>query len=133
MCRDSPARSPTAPRPPSRRAPTSGPRRSRSRNMNIDPEVLLSALRAAGGKGLSLKQLAGHLQLGRARNHPLRRALTHLLEEGRATYDGHPYRERPRRQARDGDGRKPPPSSPERGAKEPGAAARKPGSEATGT
>src|SRR5882724_12500307 len=62
--------------------------------MNIDPESLLSALRSARGKGLSLKQLAGQLRLGQAQKNPLRRALSHLLKQGRASYDGHVYRER---------------------------------------
>src|SRR5258705_10792900 len=67
--------------------------------MNIDPEALLAALRTAGGEGLSLKQLAGQLRLGQSRKQPLRRALSHLLKEGRASYDGRAYREvaRPRR------------------------------------
>ena len=67
--------------------------------MNIDPEALLAALRIAGGEGLSLNQLAGQLRLGQSRKQPLRRALSHLLEEGRASYDGRTYREvaRPRR------------------------------------
>ncbi len=67
--------------------------------MNIDPEALLAALRTAGGEGLSLKQLAGQLRLGQSRKQPLRRALSHLLKEGRASYDGRTYREvaRPRR------------------------------------
>ena len=43
--------------------------------MNIDLESLLSALRSARGKGLSLKQLAGQLRLGETQKHPLRRAL----------------------------------------------------------
>jgi ribonuclease R len=117
--------------------------------MNIDPEVLLSALRTAGGKGLSLKQLAGHLRLGRARNHPLRQALTTLLKEGRASYDGHLYREVARKQPQDGDGRKAardgqrsqPKRAPAtmveasrlRRAKQPPVTARKPGAEVTGT
>jgi len=61
--------------------------------MNIDRDVLLSALRRARGKGLSLKQLSGQLRLGQAHRLPLRRALSSLLKEGRASYDGHVYRE----------------------------------------
>src|SRR5438067_808509 len=61
--------------------------------MNIDPDALLSALRRARGKGLSLKQLFGQLHLGQAQRNPLRRALSNLLKEGRASYDGHVYRE----------------------------------------
>ncbi len=60
--------------------------------MNIDREALLSALQRARGKGLSLKQLAGELRLGHAQRQPLRRALTDLLNRGRAVYDGHLYR-----------------------------------------
>ena len=56
--------------------------------MNIDPEDLLSALGRAGGKGLSLKQLAGQLRLGQAQRQPLRRALSALLKQGRARFDG---------------------------------------------
>src|SRR2546427_22995 len=51
MCRDSPARSPTAPRPPSRRAPTSGPRKADNRNMNIDPQAPPSPPAAARKPG----------------------------------------------------------------------------------
>jgi len=71
--------------------------------MNIDPESLLFALRSARGKGLSLKQLAGQLRLGQAQKHPLRRALSHLLKQGRASYDGHVYRERERQQGQNGE------------------------------
>src|SRR5438552_18325681 len=70
--------------------------------MNIDPDALLSALRRARGKGLSLKQLFGQLHLGHAQRNPLRRALSNLLKEGRASYDGHVYREL-RAGADDGD------------------------------
>jgi ribonuclease R len=73
--------------------------------MNIDPDALLSALRRARGKGLSLKQLFGQLHLGHAQRDPLRRALSNLLKEGRASYDGHVYRE-VRVGADGGDGRK---------------------------
>ena len=73
--------------------------------MNIDPDALLSALRRARGKGLSLKQLFGQLHLGHAQRNPLRRVLSNLLKEGRASYDGHVYRE-VRAGADDGDGRK---------------------------
>src|SRR5438309_6308840 len=73
--------------------------------MNIDPDALLSALRRARGKGLSLKQLFGQLHLGHAQRNPLRRALSNLLKEGRASYDGHVYREL-RAGADDGDRRK---------------------------
>src|SRR5919204_6761839 len=61
--------------------------------MHIDPEDLLSALRRAQGKGLSLKQLAGQLHLRQSQRHPLRRALAHLMKDGRASYDGRVYRE----------------------------------------
>ncbi len=74
--------------------------------MHIDPESLLSALRGARGKGLSLKQLAGQLRLGQGQKQPLRRVLSHLLKEGRASYDGHVYREAQRQQGHDGEGRK---------------------------
>src|SRR5438132_2484000 len=73
--------------------------------MNIDRDALLSALRRARGKGLSLKELFGQLHLGHAHRHPLRRALSSLLKEGRAIYDGHVYRE-VRNGADDGDRRK---------------------------
>ncbi|OLC72367.1 MAG: ribonuclease R [Deltaproteobacteria bacterium 13_1_40CM_4_68_19] len=73
--------------------------------MNIDRDALLSALRRARGKGLSLKELFGQLHLGHAHRHPLRRALSSLLKEGRASYDGHVYRE-VRNGADDGDRRK---------------------------
>src|SRR6266478_1497231 len=72
--------------------------------MDIDLESLLSALRSARGKGLSLKQLAGQLRLGQAQKDPLRRALSHLLKQGRASYDGHVYRERQRQQGQNGEG-----------------------------
>src|SRR5205814_9644623 len=103
MCRGSPARSPTPPRSSSRPPPTPDRRKSRSTAMNIDLESLLSALRSARGKGLSLKQLAGQLRLGETQEHPLRRALSHLLEQGRASYDGHVYREREREQGQNGE------------------------------
>src|SRR5438105_3570537 len=73
--------------------------------MNIDRDALLSALRRARGKGLSLKELFGQLHLGHAHRHPLRRALSSLLKEGRAIYDGHVYRE-VHNGADDGDRRK---------------------------
>src|SRR2546426_9415094 len=73
--------------------------------MNIDRDALLSALRRARGKGLSLKELFGQLHLGHAHRHPLRRALSSLLKEGRASYDGHVYGE-VRNGAADGDRRK---------------------------
>jgi ribonuclease R len=69
--------------------------------MNIDRDALLAALRRTRGKGLSLKQLFGQLHLGHAQQHPLRRELSNLLKEGRASYDGHVYRE-----VSDGDRRK---------------------------
>src|SRR3954463_7682214 len=61
--------------------------------MNVDREELLSALHGARGKGLSLKQLAGHLRLGHAAHKQLRRELSDLLKEGRTSFDGHVYRE----------------------------------------
>jgi ribonuclease R len=74
--------------------------------MQIDPESLLTALRGARGKGLSLKQLAGHLRLSHHHNQPLRRVLSHLLKEGRASYDGRVYREVHRHPQKDGERRK---------------------------
>src|SRR5436305_5857740 len=59
--------------------------------MNVNPEDLLSALRRARGKGLSLKQLAG--ETGNGNHQALRKSLSQLLKEGRASYDGHVYRE----------------------------------------
>src|SRR5882762_1852347 len=93
--------------------------------MNIDPASLLAALRTAGGKGLSLKQLAGQLRLGQARQHPLRRALSHLLKEGRASYDGRTYREVRPATMTEAAGRR-------RAKEKPGPAPRKPGAETTG-
>src|SRR5258706_15020241 len=61
--------------------------------MNLNSDEVLSALHRAKGKGLSLKQLAGQLQAGRTQHQQLRRSLTQLLKEGRASYDGHVYRE----------------------------------------
>jgi len=61
--------------------------------MNVDPEEVLSALHRARGKGLSLKQLAGQLHLGHGAQQELRRGLSRLLKEGRASFDGHLYRE----------------------------------------
>ncbi len=117
--------------------------------MNIDKEDLLSALRRAGGKGMSLKQLAGQLRLGQAQRQPLRRALSGLLEEGRARFDGHVYREAHKggKAAADGDAKRdaqraPAPSrrapavmvegARQRREKTAAAPARKPGAEATG-
>jgi ribonuclease R len=117
--------------------------------MSIDPEDLLSALRRARGKGLSLKQLSGQLHLGQSQRHPLRRALAHLMKHGRASYDGHVYREVQRQERAVGDGRKasretprPPqsrraPAAMIEGArmhrdKAPAQRARKPGAEITG-
>src|SRR5256886_8942678 len=73
--------------------------------MNIDPDALLSALRRPRGKGRPLKHLFGQLHLGHAQRNPLRRALSNLLKGGRASYDGHVYREL-RAGADDGDRRK---------------------------
>ena len=87
--------------------------------MDIDPESLLSALRSARGKGLSLKQLAGQLRLGQAQKDPLRRALSHLLKQGRASYDGHVYRERQRQQGQNGERPKGGDGDPQMGSKEP--------------
>ncbi|MCA1826353.1 MAG: ribonuclease R [Myxococcales bacterium] len=75
--------------------------------MNVNSEELLSALRRARGKGLSLKQLAGQLHLGQSQNQALRRGLSQLLKEGRANYDGHVYREVHKRE----DSRPPPQQS----------------------
>src|SRR5205085_8300562 len=105
-CPGSPARRATprrSLRPPS---PTPGTRKSRTPFMSIDPEDLLSALRRAQGKGLSLKQLAGELHLGQSQRHRLRRALADLMKHGRASYDGHVYRELQRQERADADGRK---------------------------
>src|SRR6185503_8019013 len=147
-CRASPARRAT-PRPPPRPPlPTRPRRKSRTTLMNIDKEDVLSALRRVRGKGASLKQLAGQLRLGQAQRQPLRRALSHLLEEGRATYDGQLYREangpRPRegerrtgaREARKPQPRRAPAALVEgsrlRREKQPAQVARKPGAEITG-
>jgi ribonuclease R len=112
--------------------------------MNIDPEDLLSALRRAGGKGLSLKQLAGQLRLGASQKQPLRRALGKLLGEGRARYDGHVYREAqgkadgagPKQHPQRPAGRRAPAAMVEgsrrRREKGEAAPARKPGAEVTG-
>src|SRR5436305_6630478 len=61
--------------------------------MSLNPSDLLSALRRARGKGLSLKQLAGQLHVGKSQNQALRRGLDALLKDGRASFDGHVYRE----------------------------------------
>ena len=61
--------------------------------MNLNPEEILSALRHARGKGLSLKALAGQLHVGHAQHQALRKGLSKLLKEGRASFDGHVYRE----------------------------------------
>src|ERR671924_459283 len=61
--------------------------------MNVNPEDVLSALRHARGKGLSLKQLAGQLHVGNSSKQALRKGLANLLKEGRASFDGHLYRE----------------------------------------
>ena len=61
--------------------------------MNLNSEDVLSALRRARGKGLSLKQLAGQLRIGGGQQQILRRGLARLLKEGRASFDGHVYRE----------------------------------------
>jgi ribonuclease R len=116
--------------------------------MNIDKEDVLSALRRARGKGLSLKELAGQLRLGQAQRQPLRRTLSHLLKEGRATHDGHVYRETRGASHRDGDApggpreaRRPQPRRAPaavvegtrlRKEKKPAQVARKPGAEVTG-
>ena len=63
--------------------------------MNVNLEDVLSALRRARGKGLSLKQLAGQLHVGHSQNQALRKGLSHLLKDGRAVFDGHVYREVP--------------------------------------
>ena len=116
--------------------------------MSIDPEHLLSALRRARGKGLSLKQLSGQLRLGQSQRHPLRRALADLMKHGRASYDGHVYREVEGHDRADGDrrtasGETPRPQSRRAPAamiegarmhrdKGPAQGARKPGAEVTG-
>src|SRR5437763_1637240 len=116
--------------------------------MSIDPEHLLSALRRARGKGLSLKQLSGQLRLGQSQRHPLRRALADLMKHGRASYDGHVYREVEGHDRADGDrrtasGETPRPQSRRAPAamiegarmhrdKRPAQGARKPGAELTG-
>ncbi|HTO98654.1 MAG TPA: ribonuclease R [Myxococcales bacterium] len=113
--------------------------------MDIDLQDLLSALQGAGGKGLSLKQLAGQLRLAKSQRQPLRRALARLLADGRARYDGHLYREargpRPegdgaRPQAHRTGGRRAPAAMVEgarrRREKDAAAPARKPGAEVTG-
>ena len=116
--------------------------------MSIDPEHLLSALRRARGKGLSLKQLSGQLRLGQSQRHPLRRALADLMKHGRASYDGHVYRKVEGHDRADGDrrtasGETPRPQSRRAPAamiegarmhrdKGPAQGARKPGAEVTG-
>jgi ribonuclease R len=116
--------------------------------MNIDLEALVSALRSARKKGLSLKQLAGRLRLGQAQKHPLRRALSHLMKEGRASYDGHLYREVHRQPGQQSERRKgapathrpPPRRAPAamlegarmRRENKPAEPGRKPGAEVTG-
>src|SRR5437868_6058368 len=82
--------------------------------MNVDLEDVLAALRRARGKGLTLKQLSGQLHLAPQARQPLRRALDGLLKQGRATYNGHFYRESAPEQPhapqhpRDGERRKQP-------------------------
>jgi ribonuclease R len=72
--------------------------------MEVQIDAVSAALRDAHGHGLTLKQLAGQLQLGQAARQPLRRALQHLLGEGQATFDGHRYRFRPAAARKHGDG-----------------------------
>jgi hypothetical protein len=57
--------------------------------MNIGSEEVLSALRNARGRGLSLKSLQKQLHLGRSAQQPLRKMLAALLTQGRAVLDGH--------------------------------------------
>src|SRR3954462_2725682 len=115
--------------------------------MNVDREELLSALHGARGKGLSLKQLAGHLRLGHAAHKQLRRELSDLLKEGRTSFDGHVYREQrgspppPPPQSQPRDQRRPQPRRPpaallegarQRREKQPAGVATKPGAQGTG-
>src|SRR6267143_1805416 len=73
--------------------------------MEVQIDAVSAALRDAHGHGLTLKQLAGQLQLGQAAQQPLQRALRQLLGEGQATFDGHRYRFRPTADHRkEGDG-----------------------------
>jgi ribonuclease R len=113
--------------------------------MNVDREELLSALHGARGKGLSLKQLAGHLRLGHAAHKQLRRELSDLLKEGRTSFDGHVYREQrgspPPPQSQPRDQRRPQPrrapaalleGARQRREKQPAGVATKPGAQVTG-
>src|SRR3954463_3413110 len=113
--------------------------------MNVDREELLSALHGARGKGLSLKQLAGHLRLGHAAHKQLRRELSDLLKEGRRSFDGHVYREQrgspPPPQSQPRDQRRPQPrrapaalleGARQRREKKPAGVATKPGAQVTG-
>src|SRR5581483_9785603 len=94
----------------------------------------------------SLKQLAGQLRLGQAQRQPLRRALSGLLDQGRARFDGHVYREAHKRAkaAADAEDKRDAPlparrapavlveGARQRREKTVAAPARKPGAEATG-
>ena len=117
--------------------------------MHIDSEEILAALQRARGKGLSLKQLSGQLHLGASGRQPLRRALTHLLKEGRASSDGQFYRavarhvpDAPERPGLPRESHRPPPPRPGPAAmvegararrdKAPERASRRPGAEITG-
>jgi len=71
--------------------------------MEVHIDAVSAALRDAHGHGLTVKQLAAQLRLGRSGRHELRRALQKLLGRGQATYDGHKYRLR--RGPPEGDGR----------------------------
>jgi ribonuclease R len=82
--------------------------------MEVQVDAVSAVLRDAHGHGLTLKQLAGQLQLGRGSRQPLRRALRQLLGRGQATFDGHRYRFRAKP---DGDGSAPPLRSDEHGHK----------------
>ena len=84
--------------------------------MEVQIDAVSAILRDAHGQGLTLKQLAGQLQLGHGSRQPLRRALRQLLGRGQATFDGHRYRFRPKP---DGNGSAPPPRTDERTHKHP--------------
>src|SRR5690242_10690150 len=62
--------------------------------MQVDVDRVSRALRAARGRGLTLKQLQSQLHLGRQERQPLRTALSALVSQGEATFDGERYRVR---------------------------------------
>jgi ribonuclease R len=62
--------------------------------MQVDVHRVSRALRDARGRGLTLKQLQSQLHLGRDERQPLRTALSTLVSQGEATFDGERYRVR---------------------------------------